>query len=70
MKTCSQVYSVSSLLPLWPEVHQLKVADEPMVLINQTFGRKIVNIFLPISLNICLGLIEMVLLSTQNICFG
>ena len=39
------------------------------------FHRKIVNIFLPISSNICLraqkeGLIEMVLLSTLNICFG
>ena len=36
---------------------------------------KIVNIFLPISFNICLGaqknfLIEMVLLSTYNIYFG
>ena len=27
MKTCSQVYSVSSLLPPWPVVHQLKVAE-------------------------------------------
>ena len=38
--------------------------------------RKIVNIFLSISLNICFGfskeqsLIETVLLSTHNICFG
>ena len=39
------------------------------------FECKIVNIFLPISFNICFGcskerLIEMVPLSTQNICFG
>ena len=37
--------------------------------------RKIVIIFIPISLNICLGaqmnrLIKTVLLSTHNICFG
>ena len=39
------------------------------------FEQKIVIIFLPISLNMCFGaqknrLIEMVLLSTYNICFG
>ena len=43
--------------------------------ISKNLGRKIVNIFLPISLNICLGdqknrLAEMGLLSTHNICFG
>ena len=44
---------------------------------QKKFQRKIVNIFLPISFNICFGcgaqknrLIEMVLLSTHNICFG
>ena len=42
---------------------------------KQFFQRKIVNIFLPINFNICLGaqknrLIETVLLSTHNICFG
>ena len=42
---------------------------------QQNFEPKIVNIFLPISLNKCLGaqkksLIETVLLSTHNICFG
>ena len=45
------------------------------VMINTVFERKIVNIFLPISFNICFGaqknrLIETVLLSTYNICFG
>ena len=39
------------------------------------FERKIVNIFFPISFNICFGaqknrLIETVLLSTHSICFG
>ena len=43
--------------------------------INKIFERKIVNIFLPLSFNIFLGaqknrLIETVLLSTHNICFG
>ena len=42
---------------------------------KQHFHRKDVTIFLPISFNICLGaqknhLIETVLLSTHNICFG
>ena len=42
---------------------------------NKIFEHKIVNIFLPINLNICFGcskkrLIEMVLLNTHNICFG
>ena len=42
---------------------------------NKIFERRIVNIFLPITFNICLGaqknrLIETVLLSTHNICFG
>ena len=42
---------------------------------KQTFQRKIVNIFLPIILAYVLDaqknrLIEMVLLSTHNICFG
>ena len=46
-----------------------KVKNNPAIYI---FGRKIVNIFLPISFNICLGaqknhLIETVLLSTHNI---
>ena len=56
------------------------------VQINKNFQRKNVNIFLPISFNRCCGyskepsqyvlcaqknhLIETVLLSTQNICFG
>ena len=50
------------------------------VYINKIFERKIANIFLPISFNICFGcskepshwnrLIETVLLSTHNICFG
>ena len=43
--------------------------------INKKFQHKGVNIFLPISFNMFLGakkkrLIEMVLLSTHNICFG
>ena len=43
--------------------------------INKKFQRKIVNIFLPIIFRICFGaqknhLIDMVLLSTHNICFG
>ena len=47
----------------------------PHVWINNTFQGKIVNIFLPISFNICFcaqknNLIETVLLSTHNICFG
>ena len=42
---------------------------------NKNFQRKIVYIFLPIKLNMCYGaktnrLIETVLLSTHNICFG
>ena len=42
---------------------------------KQNFQCKIVNIFLPISFNICFGcskgrLTETVLLSTHNICFG
>ena len=42
---------------------------------KQNFERKILNNLLPISFNICLGaqknrLIETVLLSTHNICFG
>ena len=42
---------------------------------HRFFQRKIVNIFIPISYKICFGclkkrLIETVLLSTQNICFG
>ena len=42
---------------------------------KQKFQHKIVNIFLPINFNICFGcsknrLIETVLLSTHNICFG
>ena len=43
--------------------------------INKTFEHKIVKMFLPISLTYVLGapknhLIETVLLSTHNICFG
>ena len=43
--------------------------------LSKIFKRKIVIIFLPISLNICFGcsknrLIETVLLSTHSICFG
>ena len=45
------------------------------ILINKTFQCKIVNISLPINFNICLGaqknrLIETLVLSTHNICFG
>ena len=45
------------------------------VQIRKFYELKIVIIFLPINLNMCLGaqknhLIEMVLLSTHNICFG
>ena len=41
------------------------------VWINNNFHRKIVNVFLPISFNICFGSFEfLVLLSTHNICFG
>ena len=46
-----------------------------MVHRRKFYARKIVIIFLPINLNMCLGaqknhLIESVLLSTHNICFG
>ena len=45
------------------------------VKIRKKFERKFLNISLPISLKICLGaqknrLMETVLLSTHNICFG
>ena len=52
-----------------------KLDTTPLVLINTLSEHKIVNIFLPISFNIFLGCskepsLEMVLLSTHNICFG
>ena len=48
---------------------------DSQVKINKHFQHKIANVFLPIILSICLGaqkkrLIETVLLSTHNICFG
>ena len=45
--------------------------DFSQVYINKIFERKLVNIFLPISINICFGcLIQTVLLSAHNVCFG
>ena len=49
--------------------------DDPQVKINQNIQRKIVNLFLSIILAYVLGapknrLIETVVLSTHNICFG
>ena len=64
------------------ELHKI-IALGPSTSVNWIFldhrfrknQRKIVNIFLPINFNICFGaeknrLIERVLLSTHNICFG
>ena len=53
--------------------HNSNLAITSQVKINQTFQHKNVNIFLPIFLAYVLGaqknhLIEMVLLSTHNIC--
>ena len=58
-----------------PNHFAVNVVVHLQVEINKTFQRKIVNIFLPIKFNICFGgqknrLIETVLLSTHNICFG
>ena len=47
------------------------ITSRPEVKTNKTFKRKIVNIFLPISFNICKSrLVEMALMSAHNICFG
>ena len=58
-----------------PEVQNCKYITVTCLDIKQIFLHKTVNLFLPISFNICLGaqqnrLIETVLLSTHNICFG
>ena len=56
-------------------LYKKQLNSENTGLDKQKFQRKIVNIFLPINFNICFGaqknrLIETVLLSTNNICFG
>ena len=54
----------------WPNAYAIRTNK-----INTNFERKIVNNLLSINFNICFGssknrLIETVLLSTHNICFG
>ena len=64
--------------PFWKKISKgtFKITQHARVKrVNKKLRRKIVSIFLPISFNICFGcsknhLIEMVLLSTHNICFG
>ena len=52
----------------------IKLISRSYVLISKLFEHKIINNFLPIHLNMCLGaqnnrLIETVLFSNNNICF-
>ena len=65
--------SAFCMLRIPPKAHSLESINIGPV--KQFLQRKIVIIFLPISINICFGaqknrLIETVLLSTHNICFG
>ena len=58
-----------------PKTKSLRFSSKRRGTINQKFQCKVVNIFLPMIFSICFGcsidrLIEMVLLSTHNICFG
>ena len=55
------------------DVYIYQCVSSHIIEIRKFYVRKIVNIFLPINLNVCLGaqknrLIETVLLSTHNIC--